>query len=80
MQDKALLGLHFDVIAFIKNHRVYGFILQGFVFNVLLFTVICLCLSGSTDELKSPSARLTVGKLVAGGTGCFDVISRDGRY
>ncbi|XP_031567352.1 DNA-directed RNA polymerase I subunit RPA1-like [Actinia tenebrosa] len=31
-------------------------------------------LSGDTESLKSPSSRLVVGRVVEGGTGCFDLL------
>jgi len=31
-------------------------------------------IAGSVDELNSPSARLTVGRVMKAGTGCFDVV------
>ena len=31
-------------------------------------------LSGGHDDMKSPSARLVLGQVVEGGTGCFDVV------
>lgn len=33
-------------------------------------------LNGDTESLQSPSARIVVGKPIAGGTGVFDVLSR----
>jgi len=30
--------------------------------------------TGTIDELNSPSARLTVGRVMKAGTGCFDVV------
>ena len=39
-------------------------------------SLLILHSAGSRDDLKSPSSRLVVGRLVAGGTGCFDLISQ----
>lgn len=35
---------------------------------------IVIFVTGAVDELSSPSARLTVGRVMKAGTGCFDVV------
>jgi len=32
-------------------------------------------IAGAVDDLNSPSARLTVGRVIKAGTGCFDVVA-----
>jgi len=36
--------------------------------------LLVVFITGAVDELNSPSARLTVGRVMKAGTGCFDVI------
>jgi len=35
---------------------------------------LMMFITGAVDELNSPSARLTVGRVMKAGTGCFDVV------
>ena len=48
---------------------VYGMYCQP-AFSELLVVFV----AGAVDELNSPSARLTVGRVMKAGTGCFDVV------
>lgn len=38
------------------------------------FSRVLLDVSGAVDELNSPSSRLTVGRVMKAGSGCFDVV------
>jgi len=49
----------------------WGHSVTAFVVNYLLRLVLTV---GAVDELNSPSARLTVGRVMKAGTGCFDVV------
>ncbi|XP_013793244.2 DNA-directed RNA polymerase I subunit RPA1-like [Limulus polyphemus] len=48
--------------------------LQQMTFETTMNFLKSATLSGFQDPLKSPSSRLVLGHLVAGGTGCFDLL------
>ncbi|XP_033101512.1 DNA-directed RNA polymerase I subunit RPA1-like [Anneissia japonica] len=50
--------------------------LQKMTFESTMHFLKEATMHGVSDQLKSPSARLVVGRVVAGGTGCFDLLQQ----
>ena len=48
--------------------------LQKMSFETTMHFLRGATVSGATDNLSSPSARLVTGRLVGNGTGCFDLL------
>ncbi|XP_071846497.1 DNA-directed RNA polymerase I subunit RPA1-like isoform X2 [Apostichopus japonicus] len=49
--------------------------IQKMTFESCMSVLRKATLQGTQDDLQSPSARLVLGRVVSGGTGCFDVLS-----
>ena len=46
---------------------------QKMSFETTMHFLRSATISGDTEKLVSPSSRLVVGRVVGGGTGCFDL-------